>query len=58
MKIAVVGCLHGLLDQMYDDIAKSGHHIDLVLCCGDFQSLRDAQDMAAISVPDKYKELG
>lgn len=59
---AVIGCLHGLLDKMYDDLTQwqnqSGQAIDLVLCCGDFQSLRDEQDMEAMSVPDKYKSLG
>ena len=61
--IAVIGCLHGLLDKMYSDLlnwqnTNNGEKIDLVICCGDFQSLRDEQDMDAMSVPDKYKILG
>ena len=41
VRIAVVGCLHGHLKDLYDDIKfqdeKEGKKTDLVLCCGDFQ---------------------
>ena len=32
--------------------------IDLVICCGDFQSLRDEKDMEALECPQKFKRLG
>jgi len=41
MKIAIEGCMHGDLDNVYKTIQ---HHeqihntkVDLLLCCGDFQ---------------------
>lgn len=41
IRIAVVGCLHGHIKELYDDIQfqdeKEGKKTDLVLCCGDFQ---------------------
>jgi len=43
IRIAVVGCLHGHIKELYDDIIfqdeKEGKKTDLVLCCGDFQVL-------------------
>ncbi len=44
IRIAVVGCLHGHIKELYDDIQfqdeKEGKKTDLVLCCGDFQVLK------------------
>ena len=41
IKLAVVGCLHGNLDEMYSSLkfseAKNQIKIDAVFCCGDFQ---------------------
>jgi len=41
LKVAVVGCTHGELDKMYETIeymrAHQNIHVDLLLCCGDFQ---------------------
>jgi len=31
--------------------------IDLLLCCGDFQSTRNLSDLACMACPDKYKEM-
>lgn len=62
LRIAVVGCLHGMLDQVYDQIMKDELQymkpVDLVLICGDFQSLRTTHDFPYIHMPDKYKKLG
>ena len=62
MKIAVVGCLHGKLDEIYVRINEFEQHeqgkIDLVLVCGDFQAVRGLNDLKCMAVPDKYKELG
>ncbi|KAF7260933.1 hypothetical protein EG68_01636 [Paragonimus skrjabini miyazakii] len=62
VKICVVGCLHGELDRVYTDIAAAEQvgqfKTDLVLCCGDFQSLRNPGDLVGMSVPAKYYAMG
>ena len=62
MIVAQVGCLHGELDKMYSKLREwenlNGKTIDVVLCCGDFQSLRDAGDLDALKCPAKFKRLG
>jgi lariat debranching enzyme len=61
-QIAVEGCCHGELDTIYAAMqrleAKEGVKIDLLICCGDFQAVRNEDDLACMSVPDKYKVLG
>ncbi|KAJ2919126.1 hypothetical protein MD484_g1285, partial [Candolleomyces efflorescens] len=61
MKIAVEGCCHGQLDAIYAQIAKleaqNDYKVDLLLICGDFQAVRNWQDLACMAVPNKYKEL-
>lgn len=45
MKIAVIGCSHGSLDDIYASVSKADAEgqargeppVELVLCCGDFQ---------------------
>ena len=41
LRTAVVGCLHGLMSKMYEDIMKKdeedGKKTDLVILCGDIQ---------------------
>jgi lariat debranching enzyme len=62
IRIAVEGCAHGELDAIYATIAEmervQGQKVDLLLCCGDFQSIRFPSDLACIAVPEKYKQLG
>lgn len=58
MKIAVVGCLHGMMDSMYHEINNSDPKVDLVLVCGDCQTIRHYDDLICLSVPDKYKKIG
>ncbi|VEL37358.1 unnamed protein product [Protopolystoma xenopodis] len=62
VKVCVVGCLHGELDKVYADIAcaeqRYNFSTQLVLCCGDFQSLRNPSDLSSISVPPKYYRMG
>lgn len=62
MKIAVVGCLHGELDYVYkkiDEIEKCQNIIiDLLLVCGDVQTIRNHNDLKCIAVPQKYRQLG
>jgi lariat debranching enzyme len=58
----VEGCCHGELDAIYKQIAyleeRNGYKIDLLLICGDFQAIRNPQDLGCMSVPQKYKQLG
>ena len=60
--IAIEGCCHGELDGIYDRLARheqtTGRAIDLLLCCGDFQSVRNTADFHSMAVPPKYRALG
>lgn len=62
MRIAIEGCCHGQLDDIYGSIRlieqRENCKIDLVLICGDFQSLRNEADVECMAVPAKYRELG
>lgn len=61
MRIAVEGCAHGELDIIYETIQEmekaDGKKIDLLICCGDFQSTRNFSDLSCMAVPDKYKDM-
>ncbi|XP_030642794.1 lariat debranching enzyme [Chanos chanos] len=61
MKIAVEGCCHGELDKIYETITyleqKEGVKVDLLLCCGDFQAVRNEGDMKCMAVPAKYRHM-
>uniref|UniRef100_A0A3P8R1Z1 Lariat debranching enzyme C-terminal domain-containing protein n=1 Tax=Astatotilapia calliptera TaxID=8154 RepID=A0A3P8R1Z1_ASTCA len=61
MKIAVEGCCHGELDKIYETIEyleqKEGVKVDLLLCCGDFQAVRNEGDLKCMAVPAKYRTM-
>lgn len=61
MKIAVEGCAHGELETIYDtleDIKRRNNiEIDLLICCGDFQAVRNEVDLACMAVPPKYRKM-
>ncbi|KAL3023252.1 hypothetical protein AAZX31_04G058200 [Glycine max] len=61
MKIAVEGCMHGDLDNVYrtlQQLEKSENtKIDLLLCCGDFQAVRNEHDLKSLNVPLKYRSM-
>ncbi|KAJ8012657.1 hypothetical protein DPEC_G00045170 [Dallia pectoralis] len=61
MKIAVEGCCHGELDKIYETIGyleqKEGVKVDLLLCCGDFQAVRNEGDMKCMAVSQKYRQM-
>ena len=61
MKIAVEGCCHGELDKIYETIAhlekKEDIKVDLLLCCGDFQAVRNEDDLSCMAVPPKYRHM-
>jgi lariat debranching enzyme len=59
---AIQGCCHGALDEVYERIKiheeQTGRKIHVLLCCGDFQSLRNTADYHSIAVPPKYRSMG
>ena len=60
--VAVQGCSHGELDSIYDELesyqSSTNHTIDVLLCCGDVQTLRNLDDMHCLNVPPRYKVMG
>lgn len=61
MKIAIVGCAHGELQNIYDSIEylqkKDDIKVDLLICCGDFQASRNKEDLLCMAVPNKYLKI-
>lgn len=61
MRIVVEGCAHGDLDRIYTTIQsieqKQGKSVDLLICCGDFQSTRNLADLQCMAVPVKYLDM-
>ena len=53
MRIAVEGCYHGELDKIYAALAHlekvENVKVDLLICCGDFQGVRNARDLKCMS---------
>ncbi|GAA6016947.1 hypothetical protein JCM11491_006921 [Sporobolomyces phaffii] len=66
MRIAVIGCSHGSLDDIYASVAQCDQvatsrgepPVDLVICCGDFQAMRNTSDLEMMACPPKYRALG
>jgi hypothetical protein len=61
-QIAIEGCCHGELPKIYDTLRQAeeqtGAKIDLLICCGDFQAIRNNDDLLSMAVPPKYREMG
>uniref|UniRef100_A0A9L0JTJ8 Lariat debranching enzyme n=2 Tax=Equus asinus TaxID=9793 RepID=A0A9L0JTJ8_EQUAS len=61
MRVAVAGCCHGELDKIYETLAlaerRGPGQIDLLLCCGDFQAVRNEADLRCMAVPAKYRHM-
>lgn len=61
-QIVIEGCSHGSLDQIYASVLaldqRDDRRTDLVILCGDVQTLRNRADLHCLAVPDKYKQLG
>ena len=61
MIIAVEGCAHGELDQIYRSVEnlanQRGVKVDLLICCGDFQAVRNENDLQCMAVPDKFRHI-
>ncbi|GAA5978802.1 hypothetical protein JCM10908_004492 [Rhodotorula pacifica] len=66
LRIAVVGCSHGTLDDIYASVERCDQEaqkrgepeIDLMICCGDFQAMRNTADLQTMACPVKYRALG
>uniref|UniRef100_A0A6G1S3T7 Lariat debranching enzyme n=1 Tax=Aceria tosichella TaxID=561515 RepID=A0A6G1S3T7_9ACAR len=62
MKVAVFGCLHGQLNDMFNAVQshenQNNTKIDLIIVCGDCQTIRHQDDLQCLAVPNKYKRLG
>ncbi|KAF2794581.1 hypothetical protein K505DRAFT_303761 [Melanomma pulvis-pyrius CBS 109.77] len=65
LKIAVEGCCHGSLDNIYNSLEKACESrgwevakLDFLIICGDFQAIRNERDLNCISVPWRYRTLG
>lgn len=62
MKIAIEGCMHGDLNNVYATLLHlqqlQNTQIDLLICCGDFQAVRNSNDLESLSVPPKYRSMG
>jgi lariat debranching enzyme len=61
MKIAIEGCCHGELENIYstiDHLEKENQiKVDLLIICGDFQSVRNENDLNGMAVPEKYRTM-
>ena len=58
--IAVEGCCHGELDNIYASIIalrETGVHIELLIICGDFQAVRNTTDLSCLACPPKYRDM-
>ncbi|EDV27410.1 uncharacterized protein TRIADDRAFT_21006 [Trichoplax adhaerens] len=61
LQIAIEGCCHGELDNIYATLrhmeSTKGIKIDLLICCGDFQAVRNQADLHSMAVPTKYRKM-
>jgi len=62
VRVAVVGCAHGLLDDIYATVnfvneMDPAHPVELLLCCGDFECMRNVRDLETLACPPKYRAL-
>lgn len=61
MRVAVAGCCHGELDKIYETLALAERRgpgpVNLLLCCGDFQAVRNEADLRCMAVPPKYRHM-
>jgi len=59
--IAVEGCAHGELDGIYASLAetekRTGKKVDLLICCGDFQAVRNLVDLHSMACPIKFLSM-
>eukprot|EP01029_Cantina_marsupialis_P002835 TRINITY_DN1272_c0_g1_i2.p1 TRINITY_DN1272_c0_g1~~TRINITY_DN1272_c0_g1_i2.p1 ORF type:complete len:245 (-),score=48.26 TRINITY_DN1272_c0_g1_i2:1243-1977(-) len=62
MNIAIVGGCHDKLDAIYSKMeekqAKSGVKVDILLICGDFQAVRNEEDLQTLLPTNHHQNLG
>ncbi|GAA5840451.1 hypothetical protein JCM11251_006564 [Rhodosporidiobolus azoricus] len=66
LRLAVIGCSHGTLDDIYASVLrcdeeakkKGERETDVVICCGDFQAMRNTSDLETMACPVKFRALG
>ncbi|EFQ97028.1 lariat debranching enzyme [Nannizzia gypsea CBS 118893] len=63
LRVAVEGCGHGKLHDIYAAVQASAESrgwdgVDLLIIGGDFQAVRNSNDLTCMAVPNKYKEIG
>lgn len=62
MKVAVVGCAHGEVEKIYETLEaiekEKECKVDLLLCCGDFQAVRDKHDLESMVRSKDYHDIG
>lgn len=53
--------MHGDLDNVYATLLHlqeiENMKIDLLICCGDFQAVRNEKDLESLNVPPKYRSM-
>ncbi|GLE02156.1 hypothetical protein PINS_up010994 [Pythium insidiosum] len=62
MRVAIVGCAHGMLDDIYATVQfinemEPNRPIELLLCCGDFECMRNGRDLETLACPPKYRAM-
>ncbi|ETM42453.1 hypothetical protein L914_11927 [Phytophthora nicotianae] len=62
VRVAVVGCAHGMLDDIYATVdfvneMDPENPVELLLCCGDFECMRNIRDLETLACPPKYRAL-
>ncbi|GAA5905656.1 hypothetical protein JCM6882_008739 [Rhodosporidiobolus microsporus] len=66
LRLAVIGCSHGTLDDIYASVLRADEEAlkkgeaasDVVICCGDFQAMRNTSDLETMACPVKFRALG
>lgn len=62
VRVAVVGCAHGMLDDIYATVKfvnqmHPKNPVRLLLCCGDFECMRNTRDLETLACPPKYRAM-
>jgi lariat debranching enzyme len=54
LTVAVNGCSHGELNVLYETLqhieTTQGIRTDVLICCGDFEAVRDSTDLDCMNV--------
>nr|CAD2176082.1 unnamed protein product [Meloidogyne enterolobii] len=62
LHVAVAGCSHGQMDTIYERLTnvekQRNVKFDLLLCCGDFQAIRNHGDLHFFHAPPHHRKLG